>query len=108
MLEDCANCEVVRAAHAARRSKSLSGKPLAPASGERGWGEGVWFFFRGIAPSPPTPLPRVQGRGELIGRTLSGDFLVREASILYNLHRSHMTVQDVLGSRNGPSTLRGS
>jgi WD40 repeat protein/sterol desaturase/sphingolipid hydroxylase (fatty acid hydroxylase superfamily) len=34
-------------------------RPLAPASGERGWGEGA-----GLSPSPPTPLPRVQGRGE--------------------------------------------
>src|SRR5262249_52813425 len=34
------------------------GKPLAPASGERGWGEG-----ESTTPSPPTPLPRVRGRG---------------------------------------------
>src|SRR5262249_4365696 len=34
-------------------------KPLAPASGERGWGEGVGAS----APSPPTSLPRSGGEG---------------------------------------------
>src|SRR5205085_12085951 len=40
-----------------------SGSPSPLYSGERGWGEGVGLT-PGAAPSPPPPLPRVQGRGE--------------------------------------------
>ena len=71
-------------------AQSLFRKPLSLCTqGERGWGEGAGFL-RDSRPSPPTPLPRVQGRGELLEQTLTHEattmknrsFLLLAATVL--------------------------
>src|SRR5215831_2879320 len=49
-----------------RVAQSLSGKPLAPASGERGWGEGA-CFSRGKDPLTPNPSPPSTGERGALG-----------------------------------------
>jgi tetratricopeptide (TPR) repeat protein len=56
-------------ASSAPGADGLFRKPLAPASGERGWGEGAGFSQ---APDPLTPDPSpTEGRGELVGQALT-------------------------------------
>ena len=58
-------------------SVQVSDWPISPSplySGERGWGEGA-YSQANPAPLPPTPLPRMQGRGGVMGQTLSSQLL---------------------------------
>ncbi len=56
---------------AERTLRVCLGSPSPPVLRGRGVGVRGWVFCGILSPSPPTPLPRVRGRGELMGQSLS-------------------------------------